>query len=66
MNAAGYLRLMPCDPLVMNLSNTLRNVPGSAPASQKKAARKGLLDLPPVKKAMLGLYDAIFRRYYDR
>lgn len=67
MNAAGYLRLMPTEPLAMNLSNTLR---GMAVASdQRQAATQKshlLLDLPPVKKSLLAIYDRIFRWYYDR
>ena len=76
MNAAGYLRLMVADPLAMNMSNTLRNVPGiKAPGAQSQAKasqsskRKGsyfLFDLPPVRRALLWLYDSIFRWYYDR
>ncbi len=75
MNEAGYLRLMVTDPLAMNMSNTLRNAPGSAPeakrspgANSRKPARRPavLLDLPPVRRVLLGLYDSIFRWYYDR
>jgi len=69
MNAAGYLRLMPTDPLVMNMSNSLRNMPGLAAASsarQPAAASKPLLDFPPLKHALLSFYDRIFRWYYDR
>lgn len=69
MNEAGYLRLMPPDPLAMNMSNTLRSLPGMAkPHSGQpaKLARSGLLDLPPVKRSLLWIYDTIFRWYYDR
>jgi glycosyltransferase involved in cell wall biosynthesis len=72
MNEAGYLRLMLSDPLAMNLSNTLRNAPAalarSARAQEAKpsALKNRLLDLPPLRKALLGLYDSIFRWYYDR
>ena len=69
MNAAGYLRLMPVEPLAMNMSNTLRNMPGMVSATAARAVRSrraGILDFPPVRKVMLGLYDAIFRWYYDR
>jgi hypothetical protein len=54
----------------MNMSNTLRNVPGIDPQGSEKAVQTAnrhlLLDLPPVKKTLLSLYDAIFRWYYDR
>lgn len=69
MNAAGYLRLMPLEPLAMNMSNTLRNMPGMVSATAARAVRSrraGILDFPPVRKVMLGMYDAIFRWYYDR
>jgi glycosyltransferase involved in cell wall biosynthesis len=67
MNEAGYLRLMPTEPLAMNMSNTLRGVKGEAvrePAITQKSY--GLIDFPPIKKILLSLYDAIFRWYYDR
>jgi glycosyltransferase involved in cell wall biosynthesis len=70
MNEAGYLRLMITDPLAMNMSNTLRNAPGKAAnravnrATSTRAAR--LLDLPPIRRTLLALYDTIFRWYYDR
>jgi glycosyltransferase involved in cell wall biosynthesis len=69
MNEAGYLRLMPVEPLAMNMSNTLRNMPGlvSSTASLSKAGSSKLfLDFPPVKRSLLSLYDSIFRWYYDR
>lgn len=69
VNEAGYLRLMPTQPFAMNLSNTLRNVANLPQGNQNQkttASRSGLLDLPPVKKFLLSLYDAIFRWYYDR
>jgi glycosyltransferase involved in cell wall biosynthesis len=66
MNAAGLLRLMPTKPYAMNMSNTLRGVSQPAAGAQAKAASRPLLDFPPVKRLLLGLYDAIFRWYYDR
>jgi hypothetical protein len=69
MNEAGYLRLMPTQPFAMNLSNTLRNVANLPQGKQNPnttANRSRLLDLPPVRKILLSLYDAIFRWYYDR
>ncbi len=71
MNEAGFLRLMVTDPLAMNMSNTLRNAPGQA-AKRAGAARQAstgasrLLDFPPVRRTLLGLYDTIFHWYYDR
>jgi glycosyltransferase involved in cell wall biosynthesis len=68
VNEAGLLRLMVSDPLAMNMSNTLRGVKGAAGSEQGKKEKKvsPLLDFPPVKKALLSLYDSIFRWYYDR
>ncbi len=73
MNQAGYLRLMPTEPLAMNMSNTLRNVPAlagqdaaGASAPPRSRAWYRFLDLPPVRKTLLSAYDTIFRWYYDR
>lgn len=69
MNEAGYLRLMPPDPLAMNMSNTLRSLPGMAkpcPSHPVKRAGTNLLDFPPLKRVLLWVYDTIFRWYYDR
>ncbi|MCS6995172.1 MAG: glycosyltransferase family 2 protein [Anaerolineales bacterium] len=68
MNAAGYLRLMVSDPLVMNLSNTTEYVRGvyasPQPAGRRPGLLKRLVQLPPLKKALLAVYDQIFRWYY--
>lgn len=69
MNEAGLLRLMPTDPLAMNMSNTLRTMPGMASRTEErthKGKTNPLLDFPPVRKTLLSLYDSIFRWYYDR
>ena len=68
MNDAGYLRLMPIKPCVMNMSNTLRSMPGFKAVTEKKKSQnnKRLLDFPPVKKVLLAMYNRIFRWYYDR
>jgi hypothetical protein len=66
MNEAGLLRLMPVEPLVMNMSNSLRGV--SAPAAKQAGAslRRLILDIPPVRSILLKLYGQIFRWYFDR
>jgi glycosyltransferase involved in cell wall biosynthesis len=69
MNEAGYLRLMPTDPLAMNMSNTLRSMTGlGLPAKQKGKTKSKypLLDFPLIKWSLLKIYDTIFRWYYDR
>ena len=65
VNEAGLLRLMPEQPYVMNLSNTLRGVEKPAQAF-RSTARRTWLDLPPVRKLLMSIYDRIFRWYYDR
>jgi hypothetical protein len=66
MNEAGLLRLMPVEPLVMNISNSLRGI--STPATKQAVAksRRLILDIPPVKSVLLKLYGQIFRWYFDR
>lgn len=73
MNASGYLRLMPEKPFAMNMSNTVQ-IPSTDHLSPSQAAHEKekvkpkyfLLDFPPVKKLLLGLYDRIFHWYSDR
>ncbi len=68
MNAAGYLRLMVSNPLVMNLSNTTDYVKGvyakGQPAIQRPGLVKRLAQFAPVKRALLAVYDQIFKWYY--
>jgi len=68
VNDAGYLRLMTCEPLAMNMSNTpavdvaaLRSEAHGAPSFRRR-----LLDLPPLRRLLLGVHDRIFRWYYAR
>jgi hypothetical protein len=68
MNEQGLLRLMTPEPLMMNMSNTL---PGGKILPERKAETpkksgllRRLLDLPPARKVLLGLYDRIFDAYY--
>jgi glycosyltransferase involved in cell wall biosynthesis len=69
MNAAGYLRLMTSDPLTMNLSNTTDYVKGvytsKQPAPKRAGLVKRLAQAAPIKKALLAIYDQIFRWYYS-
>ncbi|HEY6075038.1 MAG TPA: glycosyltransferase [Anaerolineales bacterium] len=68
MNDAGLLRLMVSDPLAMNMSNTLGFLRGelseAAPKKRRSTARR-FLDLVPVKKALLAVYNSIFNWYYS-
>jgi glycosyltransferase involved in cell wall biosynthesis len=68
MNEAGLLRLMPTQPYAMNLSNTLRGLKAdqNQPDRSRQKRHNALLDFPPLRAALLKLYDSIFRWYYDR
>ncbi len=68
MNDAGLLRLMVSDPLAMNMSNTLGYLRGELRKERgKKKERLGkrVLELPPIKKALLAVYNKIFSWYYS-
>jgi glycosyltransferase involved in cell wall biosynthesis len=70
MNEAGLLRLMTCEPLAQNMSNRLDWVHSPDENGQKTSPktpqwRKRLLNLPPVKRVLLGVHDRIFRWYYE-
>lgn len=69
VNAAGYLRLMTCEPLVMNMSNTLIEIPRPTQTSGlvTPAGSPGwrrILGIPIVRRILLHLYDAVFRWYF--
>jgi glycosyltransferase involved in cell wall biosynthesis len=67
MNDAGLLRLMVSDPLAMNMSNTLGYLRGELKKERKKkdGLGKRLLELPPIKKMLLAVYNKIFSWYYS-
>jgi len=68
MNDAGLLRLMVSDPLAMNMSNTLGYLRGELKAEgrkQKAGLWKRLLQLSPIKKILLAIYNKIFSWYYS-
>jgi len=72
MNDAGLLRLMVSDPLAMNMSNTLgylRGELGRGDAKVKSKKIKGLvrrvLEVGPIKKILLAVYNKIFNWYYS-
>lgn len=69
LDEAGYLRLMTVDPLVMNMSNTLLPIPEESEArrpGKSVSLRRRILELAPVKRVLLYLYNAIFHWYYGR
>ena len=68
MNERGFLRLMLPDPLTMNLSNTTDYVRGKVGVKNKITKRSFLqriVNVPPVKKLLLAVYDQIFKWYYS-
>jgi glycosyltransferase involved in cell wall biosynthesis len=72
MNDAGLLRLMVSDPLAMNMSNTLGYLRGElGMGSEKVKSKKGrswkqrVLELAPIKKMLLAIYNRIFNWYYS-
>ncbi len=68
MNQHGLLRLMLSDPLTMNLSNTTDYVRGNVQKTARptrKSVFQRLANLPPVRKALLGIYDQIFKWFYS-
>ncbi len=64
MNAAGLLRLMVSDPLVMNLSNTLGYLRGEMGQEKVEKKTQSVWEFAPVKKVLLYIYNWIFKRYY--
>jgi glycosyltransferase involved in cell wall biosynthesis len=68
MNDAGLLRLMVSDPLAMNMSNTLGYLRGELKDGEKKkrvSFSKRVLEVGPVKKILLAVYNKIFNWYYS-
>jgi len=76
MNDAGLLRLMVSDPLAMNMSNTLGYLRGELKtqnsstsfktgSKRKTGFGKRVLELSPVKKMLLAIYNKIFKIYYE-
>ena len=72
MNEAGLLRLMVPDALAMNMSNTLGYLRGElGMRSEKVKSKKGrswkrrVLELGPIKRILLAVYNKIFSWYYS-
>lgn len=71
LNARGYLRLMTPRAYVDHLGNRLPvalrdTAPSRETAGPPVPRFRRVLDWPPVRKALLALYDRIFRWYYER
>jgi glycosyltransferase involved in cell wall biosynthesis len=69
VNEAGYLRLMPVEFLAQNMSNRLDWIHSPAEVKNQPASKgelqKKILNQPYLKRFLLGVYDRIFRWYYD-
>jgi glycosyltransferase involved in cell wall biosynthesis len=68
VNQAGLLRLMTTDPLAMNMSNTmggLRGDLGKQELDRKRGLARQFLDSRFVRKALLTVYNRIFKWYYQ-
>jgi hypothetical protein len=68
MNDAGLLRLMVSDPMAMNMSNTLgylRGELGKRPAVRKMGFTQWMLEVWPIKRILLAVYNKIFNWYYS-
>ena len=72
MNDAGLLRLMVSDPLAMNMSNTLgflKGELGKESGNERRKKKEGfarrVLELGPIKKMLLTMYNKIFHWYYS-
>jgi hypothetical protein len=81
VNNEGLLRLMVSDPLAMNMSNTLgylrgelgkhpstlRQAQGNASlrTKRKPSLARRVLELGPIKKMLLAVYNRIFHWYYS-
>ena len=65
MDAAGYLRLMPVERYVQNMSNTLpAALRSGSPPPRQGSSSKSFWELPFLKKPLLAIYNAIFNLYY--
>jgi glycosyltransferase involved in cell wall biosynthesis len=70
MNEAGLLRLMVSDPLAMNMSNTLGYLRGELgkngiKSKKEKGFASRILEITPIKKVLLAVYNKIFNWYYS-
>lgn len=72
LNRDGFLRLMTVEPLVRHMGNTLpEDLSVSAPrlratVDQKRTLGRQLLEWPPLRRLLLGIYNRIFRWYFYR
>ena len=68
INEAGLLRLMTTDPLAQNMSNQVPSYLSGEQAPKeesKNTLKRRVLNYAPVKQTLLGLYNRIFKAYYE-
>jgi hypothetical protein len=69
INQAGYLRLTTCEPYVRHIGNKLDGIKDFE-LRRKQTDRKKtvirLLEIPIIKRSLLGIYDFIFKLYYEK
>ena len=68
VNEAGYLRLATCEAYVKHLGNRIEgslDVDVNEDIPRKSKVESRLLDTPVIKQSLLGIYDYIFKLYYE-
>lgn len=69
INQAGYLRLATCEAYVKHLGNRIEGNQGvdvSGEISNKSKEGNRLMNIPVIKHSLLGIYDFIFKLYYEK
>lgn len=69
INQAGYLRLATCAPYVRHIGNKIDGIEDfELHRKQSNSKKTGfrLLEVPIIKRSLLGVYDFIFRLYYEK
>lgn len=65
LNEAGLLRLTTLDPLVKHMGNRLAESLPDSRNTNSAPGPVGIWKFPFVRRTLLGIYDRIFRLYYD-
>lgn len=68
INQAGYLRLATSEPYVKHLGNRVdgnQDAYASGDVTDKSKVGNRFLDIPMIRQSLLGIYDFIFKLYYE-
>ncbi len=68
INQAGYLRLATSEPYVKHLGNRVdgnQDAYVSGDVTDKSKVGNRFLDIPMIRQSLLGIYDFIFKLYYE-